>query len=451
MDFSFVIKLWNRIFGRSINVNTDCLLHVIEQVPLQTRLQTMKIVSNQWKEAVERLCASQKELTLQIGSGNQWKRIDWRITTRRLLWFNAVNPFYCLTIVRLTDELTTLLTSTFPNLQTLVVIIDDNTKNANFLLHLPRFISSYSDTLTTLQLVFNVKKTAFQTVFPPLIVSIDGLHKLQRLSFFDSSYRLKIPPFDLPHLIRTSLDSLDFYSYHSPDDFALHWEASLEARIKPNLLTINYFAYGRKWPATPFSLSAKAAAHFNCMIASMKSSKDVKRFTTNFISLKALVVFYSRTLPMRSVLNQLAKLQHLTHLELVVETVRRIVHNPNQPIPVLPAISKLIIHLNSKSVHHAFLNEALQGFSEIFPNLKQVEVKLFSKHCIFCQWRVKVYDNGCGCEGKIEGSADQLKQCVRLLAAPFVKTKPKMSVNLFKQHKHNLCLLVTFVDLFNWL
>ncbi len=183
----------------------------------------------------------------------------------------------------------------------------------------------------------------------------------------------------------------------------------------------------------------------------MKSSKDVKRFTTNFISLKALVVFYSRTLPMRSVLNQLAKLQHLTHLELVVETRRQIVHNPNQPIPVLPAISKLIIHLNSKSVHHAFLNEALQGFSEIFPNLKQVEVKLFSKHCTFCQWRVKVYDNGCGCEGEIEGSADQLKQCVRLLAAPFVKTKPKMSVNLFKQHKHNLCLLVTFVDLFNWL
>ncbi len=174
------------------DINLDCLGSLISKVPLEKRLFTLRQVNSQWKTTVEDICKTQTELTLQIGSGYQWEKMVKRVESHKLL-INAISPFHNLTAARLTDELTTFLTSTFPRLQSLALVINDYmTADGNFLHNLPRLISAFSSTLTTLQLVWYVNNDTFQAVFSPLITSIDGLHQLKRLSFFDDEGRVKL-------------------------------------------------------------------------------------------------------------------------------------------------------------------------------------------------------------------------------------------------------------------
>ncbi len=281
------------------DINLDCLGSLSSKVPLEKRLFTLRQVNSQWKTTVEDICKTQTELTLQIGSGDEWKWIVESVKSRKLL-VNAISPFHSLTAVRLTDELTTFLISIFPRLQSLALVIDDYmTADGNFLRNLPRLISAFSSTLTTLQLFWYVNNDTFQAVFGPLITSIDGLHQLKRLSFFDDNDSLKVPPFDLPHLLSTSLETLDFYSKGSSSDLARHWEGSLQARqnskAKSELVKINFVPEFIEVLPFSYLFPVNVAVHFYSMFLDPQTVADLEHLGSGaFTNLRTLDLFIGK-------------------------------------------------------------------------------------------------------------------------------------------------------------
>ncbi len=141
------------------------------------------------ENAVDKRCKVQKKLILLIGSAEHWDNIHASVNVN--LQFNVLDYFNGMLFTRLTEHWTTF----FSNF-TLAVVVNDQTEDVNFLQYLQLFISAYSGTLTTLQVIFNAKNVTFQSIFYPLVASINELQKLQRLSFYDHSDRLVVPPFD---------------------------------------------------------------------------------------------------------------------------------------------------------------------------------------------------------------------------------------------------------------
>ncbi len=348
-----------------IDIKPDSLRSLIEQVPLKERLLNLRQVCTEWTKTVEDLCGTQKELILQIGSGNRREEIV-KKTEYYYFRIQAVNPLHSLTTAQLSEELTTFLSTTFPRLQTLVVIVDDPTEDVNFLLFLPRLISAYLDTLTTLQLVWNVKNVIFQAIFPLLISNISSLHKLQQFSFYDSASCLEVPPFDLPLLLRTSLDKLIFVSKKSSSGLALHWVPSLLARTKPNLMQI-YYRTNLVGPQFLSSIPAKAAAHFYDAATTIKNVADLEHFTSAFTNLKILLAVLSLKLSMGSLFTQLAKLPQLIHLQVGICKQSETGYNSTN-LPVLPAVQQLFLQFYLREpFQHAQLDQL--SLSKVFPSV----------------------------------------------------------------------------------
>ena len=445
MVFNLLKKLCNKWFEKKKKpiklLNTDCFYLIIEQVPLAERLQTVQKVNSQWKTTVENLCKAQKELTLQIGRrGSQWEEIARDVTANQLL-VNAANHFYTLTVAHLNGKLTSYLRDTFPRLQTLTVIVDDQTEDVSLIHHLPRLISSYTDTLITLQLILNVKNAPFQAVFPLLISNIDSLHKLQHLSLFDSSRDLEAPPFDLPNLFCTFLNSLDFVFLSSPPNIAHHWVASLQGRTKPNLMQVNFKTKGKHFEESLFSYPVEIAAHFSTFYPALfRMAVDLINFINTFSSLRS-VWLGTHNLSIMGTLFQLDKLPHLTELSLAstvidaeVESIRRIYQNT--PFPKLSSVQFLCFYLHLQyPFRHAFLDDL--HLSAFFPSLKNVTLHLAFLHCSDCGWKLKVpiFDGESSArlvEENLEcGSEDQVEQCITKVVTPwFAKTKPNVCCTL---------------------
>ena len=53
------------------DLNFNCLLRLLEQVPLEQRILSLRQVNSQWTTAVERLCKNTETLTLQLGREDQ--------------------------------------------------------------------------------------------------------------------------------------------------------------------------------------------------------------------------------------------------------------------------------------------------------------------------------------------------------------------------------------------
>ena len=420
-----------------IDIKPDSLRSLIEQVPLKERFLTLRQVCTQWTKTVEDLCGTQKELILQIGSGN--RREEFNKEIEYYFRIKAVNPLHSLTISQLSEELTTFLSTTFPRLQTLVVIVDDPTEDINFLLYLPRLISAYLDTLTTLQLVWNVKNVIFQAIFPLLISNISSLHKLQQFLFYDSASCLEVPPFDLPLLLRTSLDKLIFVSKKSSSGLALHWVPSLLARTKPNLMQI-YYRTNLMGPQFLSSIPAKAAAHFYDAATNIKNVADLEHFTSAFTNLKILLAVLSLKLSPGSLFTQLAKLPQLIRLQVVIFKQSDAGYNSTN-LPVLPAVQHLQLYLK-EPFQHLQLDQL--RFPEVFPSVNKFDLYFFTYHCLNCNWRIKVSEDGS--PPKVEGTDDQVKQCITLTATPFAKTKSPMSVAFIAKGQTVLHYVANFAD-----
>ncbi len=420
-----------------VDIKEDSLRSFIEQVPLEKRLLNLRQVCTQWTKTVEDVCAMEKELILQIGSGNQWQIV--RNSDYNGL-IKSVNPFYTLTTAQLSEELTAFLSTTFPRLQTLEVIVDDPTEDVNFLLYLPRLISAYLNTLTTLRLVWNVKNVTFQAIFPLLTSSISSLQKLQQFSFFDFAKCLEVPPFDLPLLLRTSLDKLSFISAKSSNDLALHWVPSLLERTKPNLMQI-FYRTSLEGPHFLPSIPAKAAAHFYDALTFIHNAADLKHLTSAFTNLKTLSLGLSPLLSVESLFTQLAKLPQLICLQMA--TVPNDVGYNSTNLPVLPAVQQLVFQLNlDEPFQHAQFDQL--RLPEVFPSVKKFFLSFNTDRCLNCNWQIKVSEDGS--PPKVEGTDDQVTQCMMLMATPFAETTPTMHITFMVQSQTVLHYVAIFAD-----
>ncbi len=418
------------------DINLDCLGSLISKIPLEKRLFTLRQVNSQWKTSVEDICQTQTELTLQIGSENQWEKMIEKVKSRNLL-VNAISPFHSLTAVRLTDELTTFLISTFPRLKSLALVIDDK-KNAdwNFLHNLPRLISVFSSTLTTLQLVLRVENYTFQAVFSPLISSIDGLCQLKRLSFVDVADWLDVPLFDLPHLLRTSLETIDFHLKGSSLDFARHLEGSLQARqnskATSEFVKINFVSHFAE--ALPFSylIPANVAVHFHSMILDPKTVADLDHLGSEaFTNLRTLdLLIWDVTFSVGDVFVQLARLPHLTDLTLRADDFKQIDYPANRPLPVLSAVRRLhLILFPPEPLHNQVITEALRPW-QVFPNVLTITMTLYTySGCLSCGWKAVWSEDGHKFQ-MVKGSERLVEQCVTQLTTPFASSKSKSKVKV---------------------
>lgn len=386
------------------DLNTDCILRIIGQVSTETRLQIFRLVCKHWKKIVESLCLREKTLGLQIGTGNQWDGII----------IDETNGHYTITIKNLTEELAHFLTSTFPRLQNLVVIIRDSTEDPNYLIKLPSLIFAYTHSLTNLYLFWDVKNSLFQTNFRPIITSINALHSLKRLSLNDasSSLNLQMPLFDLP-LLKT-LDAFEL-KVKKFDQEQIHlWSPYLQARKTAMKINLDL---NTLLNASNLILSADVALHFNSYMFEWITSLDnLKNFCKIFTNLEKLKVKTFK-LPLAKIITQLANLPHLVNLFLSMN----ITQLPIQlETPQLTNLKHLCLFLYSTPTNpHTYL-ETLNT-STTFPNVQFVELYLKISQCSKCGWKGTIFRNQPNDVNLIESydktTLDQIKQCLIKVAS----------------------------------
>ncbi|KAH9391715.1 hypothetical protein TYRP_022562 [Tyrophagus putrescentiae] len=436
------------------DLNFDCLLRLLEQVPLEQRLLSLRQVSSQWMAVVETVCQNTKTLTLQLGREHQWSEIA------RKSVVNALSSFHSLTAEYLSEPLITFLSGgIFPRLKTLAIVVSDPTENVRYLERLQLLVTVYAPSLTTLQIVFNLSNAPFHAVLIPLLEAFDGLPHLERLSLFDYANCLTVPPFNLPRLFAsTAFCTFDFFFQQASTQQAEHWIESLKARMRrghqvnnPQLMAINMQAYdytpfaGRKEPL--FTV----AAHFH--LFSSVSFKPVSLFTINdfadaFLNLRAVRLLNERH-SMGAIFVQLTKLLHLFDLSLEsslpradAERGRPVYSNADrQQPPSLSSVTclELVLYGNDEETpfEHRFLEEL--RFEVVFPAVQQLFISLSFGRCSSCEWR----------PGLPPQNADQAEQCVRRLMAPFSasssRNRPKLTeVVADADDRHKLNPLINF-------
>lgn len=404
------------------DLNTDCLLRIIDHLPLETRLCTLRLLCSHWKETIEELSSRfQRRLILQLGTGiSRQNQIKVEVESYCDTLTKTNSTLHTLNLSKLTEEVTPFLTSTFPCLHTLVVIVSDSTEDLTFLYYLPRLISAYTHSLTTLQLFWNVKKGPFEANFDPLMTSINAIYGLRRLSFIDltSPKALQVPLFDLP-LLR-SLDRLDFQAAHLNQEFVPLWSPHLRARKQ--LMKINFgLPLSNRLPPI-LTFSADVAAHFHLYSQLVNSSVELENFCNIFTNLEMLIL-KTFSLPFGETITRLANLPRLTCLFLLI------VRNINELLlqlqpPPLITVQRVYLFFNSQpTFHHTYL-ETLNLW-EVFPKVQFAALCLQTTHCADCGWQIKVrqdLDNG---EEQFEPVDDktvgQIEQCLTKLSSLHAK------------------------------
>ena len=409
---------------------------VLKWLPLVIRLTILRQVNSVWKATVDSLGRSQHTLTLVLGRGEHRQQIvnKLQLTQYEIFPIQAVSPaFHQLTATELTTELaTTLSTATFPSLKTLVVIIDDfdaedlrGNRALRSLLALPPLITAYANSLTTLQVVWNVSENAFLPSFPMIIESIQSLRCLQRLSLFDYSKRLTMPPFDLPHQLANTLTTFDFHSESSPFNLFHHWADSLAARslhrstvmgrrytpplkiyfIAATTTTVTNFPFSARpdHPFHPSRVTPNLGAHFvtlGCMFAC--SMTELELLITSFPSLRFLLLATGGHLSTGATLERLRQLPHLTCLVLrpVGETAEAAsVGYPRfTTLPVLPSLQILYLDIRFllpfQSCRQLRAYVSALHFDTVFPNLIRFWYEA-DHRCTECGKKVSLGEDGC--------------------------------------------------------
>ncbi|KAH9401457.1 hypothetical protein TYRP_016845 [Tyrophagus putrescentiae] len=427
------------------DLNFDCLLRLLEQVPLEQRLFSLRQVNSQWMAVVKTVCQNTKTLTLQLGREHQWSEIARKVKSKHAntrLLVNALNRFHSLTAEYLSEPLTTFLSGgIFPRLKTLAIVVSDPTEDVDYLEHLPRLVTAYASSLTTLQIVFNLPNAPFHAIMTQLAVAIDGLPRLERLSLFDYANCLTMPmPFNLPRLFTsTTFRTFDFCFKRAPTQRADQWVESLRARMirgqqvnnkpgnkspppPPPLMAINMQAHGYipyRGGADPLLTVAAHFQLFSSVIFQPVSPFTVRHFADAFVNLRAVRLF-NTDLPMGAIFVQLTKLPHLFDLYLDSNLPREDDEDglpaypdaANSPPPSLPSVGRLALVLHSDEprapFEHRFLEEL--RFEVVFPAVKLLYISLSFGRCTSCEWRPRLPPQNTG----------QVEQCVRRLVTPFL-------------------------------
>ena len=448
---------------KQVDLNFDCLLRLLEQIPLEQQLLSLRQVNSQWKAAVKHVCKNTETLTLQLGRKNQWSEIASSVKSRHAdnrLLVNALSGFHSLTAEYLSEPLIIFLSGgIFPRLKTLAIVVSDPTENVRYLEHLPQLVTVYAPSLTTLQIVFNLPNAPFHAIMTQLAVAIDGLPSLERLSLFDYANCLTVPPFNLPRLFAsTAFRTFDFFFQRASTQQAEHWIESLEARMRqghqvnsPQLMAINMQAYDYNPFARRKEPLFTVAAHFH--LFSSVSFKPVSLFTINdfanaFVNLRAVHLLNERH-SMGAIFVQLTKLPHLFDLSLEsslpradAERGRPVYSNADrQQPPSLSSVTRLelVLYGNDEETpfEHRFLEEL--RFEVVFPAVQQLFISLSFGRCSSCEWRPELPPQ----------NADQAEQCVRRLVAPFFASssgnRPQLSeVVADADDRHKLDPLINF-------
>ncbi|KAH9393130.1 hypothetical protein TYRP_006241 [Tyrophagus putrescentiae] len=416
----------------------DTLRLVLKWLPLVIRLTILRQVNSVWKATVDSLGRSQHTLTLVLGRGGHRQQIVNKLQQAyyEIFPIQAVSPaFHQLTAAELTAELaTTLSTATFPSLKTLVVIIDDfdaedlrGNRALRSLLALPPLITAYANSLTTLQVVWNVSENAFLPSFPMIIESIQSLRCLQRLSFFDYSTRLTMPPFDLPHQLANTLTTFDFHSENSPFNLFHHWADSLAARnrhrstvlgrrstpplqiyflaaITTDVINLPFSAH-LDHPFHPFRVTSNLGVHFARLgFTSVRTMTELELLIASFPSLTCLLLATGGHLSTGAILERLCRLPHLARLGLrpLGKTVEAT--SSGYPrfisLPVAPNLQELYLDvrflLMFQSCRQLRAYVGALHFDTVFPNLINFRFLYNDDHrCTKCGKQVSLGEDGC--------------------------------------------------------
>ena len=478
--------------------NVDNLPRIVEQFPLAFRLETARQVSDQWAEVVAQQCSAQKTLTLQIGGGgnssgnegNRWTDFRQKLTRETALQFAVsvpVNPFLSLTVSQLTEEVITTLVSTFPRLEKLTILVDEqqfsetlqpnsfssssSSSSSSSLAYLPSLISSLSlnhhHQLTELWLVFGlVDCQLFHQHFQQLIYNINDLSSLKLLALIEINYKLKLPSFDRLTFLR-SVDTVLISVHNCSRNFLLGWGRYLHERKSPMKIYFNTVKL------RPVLSSPKVTAHiylFNCRVNSVE---ELERLCRLFTNLRTLILATHDMPSLTETLTQLSRLPHLTNLFLLCEHRQAVIEEAenndnvddddddgNDDVEVVPALAPAPLLLPSlPTVRHlklvyksaTFKHADLAGLrSAVFPNLRSIKVSFITEtvqtrngedlavvSCADCDWRLEL-DGRLKQENSSNTAGDQLRQCqpamrqcLTQFSAHFATTMLKFSFTVF--------------------
>lgn len=383
------------------DLNTDCVFRILELMPLKSRFQTRRHICNRWTETVKHLCLRQKKLILQLGTGNCWNEIRSKIIKAYCFQHDVLAQadhfLYTLNVEFLNEELAAFLTTTFPHLDTLVVVASDSTENLNLLNNFSSgafLISAYSDkSLTTFQFFWDINTEPsfkalenFRTNFTQMIARINLLSGLKRLSLAEISAQPKfyVYSFDFP-LLRT-LETLDF-SVADISNFESKWAPQLRARKEPMKINFQITRFSTNVHFIFLYLNSDLAVHFHMFFDIATYFDPLKDFCTKFSNLRKLDL--DSYISFEVTISQLARLPYLVDLTLVMY------HSTTDPplTPLQRQLSQLktLKHLSLKiysypSFCHAYFEEL--NFAQIFPSLQCAEIFLRTNFCYDCEYKL---------------------------------------------------------------
>ncbi len=415
------------------DASVDVLRLLMEKLPLQAKLTTLRSVNQNCKAIAEELCSKQRTLTLKLGTGGHFEEIVDRLESSPTQLINVISGGPggspggggefddTITAQELTRAAATTLTTYLPRLETLAVVVDDLKERAvePLFKYLPKLFAAYQSTLTTLQLVFNVEEHLFLRAFPLIISSVVGsLRSLRQLAITDHTGTVHLPLFDLSHQLRVSLDTVDISApATSPLELFRQWIDCLEGRTRiPHLMRIN-FQSSRKTAASEeefreFAVAAPGVGGHFVSFPPVAIGGDPEAFFEEYVAslpnVRSVSLDVGQVVAFGEALGRLA----LSRLgaSLAVLNLSTSEPLPMMPFnyegifggipPVLPALKQLqlitrktlALPNDANDAHAQFEHarfEELQ-LQRVAPNVQDVTLQISASRCEACGWSLKV-------------------------------------------------------------
>lgn len=415
------------------DASVDVLRLLMEKLPLQAKLTTLRSVNQNCKAIAEELCSKQRTLTLKLGTGGHFEEIVDRLESSPTQLINVISGGPggspggggefddTITAQELTREAATTLTTYLPRLETLAVVVDDLKERAvePLFKYLPKLFAAYQSTLTTLQLVFNVEEHLFLRAFPLIISSVVGsLRSLRQLAITDHTGTVHLPLFDLSHQIRISLDTVDISApATSPLELFRQWIDCLEGRTRiPHLMRIN-FQSSRKTVASEeefreFAVAAPGVGGHFVSFPPVAIGGDSEAFFEEYVAslpnVRSVSLDIGQVVAFGEALGRLA-------LSRLGATLAVLSLSTSEPLPlmpfnyegifggippVLPALKQLqlitrktlALPNDANDAHAQFEHarfEELQ-LQRVAPNVQDVTLQISASRCEACGWSLKV-------------------------------------------------------------
>lgn len=390
----------------------ECLVLILKKLPLSHLLQ-LRTVCKLWLKLIESdLLRLQKSLVLELCEENLWKKLRpcgdfFQFASDYLTQVNQKDEDNAklLKTSTLTASIVNTLTTTFPRLHTLTIIVGKISSNRDdVFLQCVCLLSSYAPKLTTLQLVLT--NTFPEEHFLEMLKVINSIMpKLKRLAIF-AHHRLPSPPVDkeqfkLPILVQ--LEQLDFYWPQANTQLLENWKPLLKARCEAAISADS----NSTRPPVKINLHIKAstnilqcsevASTLNMFNVRFSELPFLRTFCETYCNLTALMIITS-SIPYKVLIEQLAKLKGLTKLAIglfdgpppCAEKAFIAVSNDSQlqqsPFTALPTIKRLYVYSRNVIISHCIISR--WQLKTVFPNATLVKINFHTENlsCFSCDW-----------------------------------------------------------------